>query len=266
MDTTSLFSTLAIAIYITLALRHWGDANATRINTRDHLLAALAIAWHWWMTVDHILVHDGFSLSLANSSGMVAAFIASMVFVAGLFQPINSLASPTFGIAALSVATMLLNPFPSHNTTTVSGGLLSHIVLSLLGYATLTIGAIHASVLALQEQRLKARQTSRLLRFLPPLQTMEKLLFQIIWAGEILLTLGIISGAIFLEDIFAQHLIHKTVLSLLAWCIFATLLWGRHIQGWRGNTAVRLTLAGFVVLMLAFFGTKFVLEVILQRQ
>jgi ABC-type uncharacterized transport system permease subunit len=265
MDTTNLFAIIAVAIYAFLALRHWGDANATRINTRDHLLAALAIAWHWWMTADHILVDGGYSLSLANSSGIVSAFIASMVFTAGLFQPINSLASPTFAIAALSVLTMLFNPFPNPHADTISGGLLSHIILSLLGYATLTIGAIHASVLALQEQRLKARQTSRLLRFLPPLQTMEALLFQIIWAGEILLTLGIVSGAIFLEDIFAQHLMHKTVLSIIAWCIFATLLWGRHIQGWRGNTAVKLTLAGFVVLMLAFFGTKFVLEVILQR-
>ena len=70
---------------------------------------------------------------------------------------------------------------------------------------------------------------------------------------------------IFLEDIFAQHLVHKTVLSLVAWCIFAILLWGRHVLGWRGNTAVKLTLAGFVVLMLAFFGSKLVLEVILQR-
>ena len=94
---------------------------------------------------------------------------------------------------------------------------------------------------------------------------MEKLLFELIWIGFILLTLSVASGFIFLDDMFAQHLVHKTILSIIAWCIFAILLYGRHAQGWRGTTAIKLTIAGFVVLMLAYFGSKFVLEIILQR-
>lgn len=78
-----------------------------------------------------------------------------------------------------------------------------------------------------------------------------------------LLSLSLLSGWIFLEDLFAQHLVHKTLLSLVAWVVFGILLWGRHVRGWRGSKAIRWTLAGFLLLMLAFFGSKLVREFIL---
>jgi len=265
MDINSLFAALSIACYGYLAFRHWGDANAQASSNKDHIIALLAIAMHWWITIDKTIVDQGYILSFANTGSIVAVFIASLIFLASLRHPINSLASPTYAIAALVIIVAATDVLPTPEANVMQGGLLTHVMLSLFGYATLTIAAIHATALSIQEQRLKARQTSRILRFLPPLQTMEKLLFQIIWAGIAFLSLGIVSGIIFLEDIFAQHLVHKTVLSILAWAIFAVLLWGRHVLGWRGNTAVRLTLAGFVFLMLAFFGSKLVLEVILHR-
>jgi len=83
--------------------------------------------------------------------------------------------------------------------------------------------------------------------------------------GFLLLTLSLLSGALFLENLFAQHLVHKTVLSIIAWIVFAVLLSGRWFYGWRGRTAIRYTLSGFVILMLAYFGSKLVLELILQR-
>ena len=82
-------------------------------------------------------------------------------------------------------------------------------------------------------------------------------------AGFILLTLSLLTGAIFLENIFAQHLVHKTSLSLLAWIVFAILLWGRWRSGWRGRRAIRWTLGGFSVLVLAYIGSKLVLELVL---
>ena len=94
---------------------------------------------------------------------------------------------------------------------------------------------------------------------------MEYLLFRLIWTGEVLLALAILTGALFLENMFAQHLAHKTVLSIVAWLVFAVLLWGKHRLGWRGTTAVRWTLTGFGLLILAYLGSKFVLEVLLQR-
>jgi ABC-type uncharacterized transport system permease subunit len=103
------------------------------------------------------------------------------------------------------------------------------------------------------------------MRILPPLQTLEFSMFQIIAFGFFLLSLGLISGLMFLKDMFAQHLVHKTVLSIIAWLVFAILLWGRHRFGWRGRTAIRYTLSGFGSLMLAYFGSKLVLELILHR-
>jgi ABC-type uncharacterized transport system permease subunit len=102
---------------------------------------------------------------------------------------------------------------------------------------------------------------------MPPLLTMEKLLFRIIWAGFILLTLTLASGVIFSEELFgkAARLNHKTVFGVLSWIIFAALLGGRQVYGWRGRVAVRWTLAGFLMLVLAYIGSKFVLEVILGR-
>ncbi len=94
---------------------------------------------------------------------------------------------------------------------------------------------------------------------------MESLLFQMITAGFVLLGVALITGFIYLDDIFAQHQVHKTVLSITAWVIFAVLLWGRLQFGWRGRTAIRWTLGGFVFLMLAYFGSKLVLEIVLQR-
>jgi ABC-type uncharacterized transport system permease subunit len=103
------------------------------------------------------------------------------------------------------------------------------------------------------------------MRAFPPLTLLEGLLFRLIGAGFALLTLALLSGVVFVEDLFAQHLVHKTVLSLLAWATFGALLFGRLRHGWRGRRAVQLTLAAMTLLGLAFFGSKFVLELILER-
>lgn len=141
----------------------------------------------------------------------------------------------------------------------------AHIVASITAYGILTIAALQAISLATQEYALKNRKMRSIINTLPPLQTMEELLFEMLWLGIILLTISIATGYFFLEDIFAQHLAHKTVFTICSWVIFATLLWGRHKNGWRGKTAVRWTLSGFFILMLAYFGSKVVLEMILHK-
>jgi ABC-type uncharacterized transport system permease subunit len=110
--------------------------------------------------------------------------------------------------------------------------------------------------------RLRHHRPGGLLRALPPLAVMETLLFQTLGLGFALLSLALFSGLIFIQDMFAQHLAHKTVLSIFAWLVFAVLLWGRWRFGWRGRTAIRWTLGGFALLVLAYFGSKFVLELI----
>jgi len=119
--------------------------------------------------------------------------------------------------------------------------------------------------MAVQDYYLRHKKPLKVMRHLPPLQVMETLLFQLIITGFVLLTLSLLSGAIFVENMFAQHLAHKTLLSSLAWLVFAGLLWGRWQYGWRGRIVLQWTLTGFMVLMLAYLGSKLVLELILQR-
>lgn len=96
------------------------------------------------------------------------------------------------------------------------------------------------------------------------MESVEQLMFRFIVTGFLLLTLALVTGFLFFENIFAQHLVHKTALSVIAWVVFAVLLVGRHVAGWRGRTAVQWTLAGFILMGLAYFGSKIVLEWILD--
>ena len=112
---------------------------------------------------------------------------------------------------------------------------------------------------------MRARRLGDWMLGFPPLVLVERLLFQLIAVGFALLTATLLTGVLFVEDLFAQHLVHKTVLSIAAWLVFGTLLLGRWRRGWRGRRAVNLTLAGMALLVLGFVGSKFVLELVLQR-
>ncbi len=147
-----------------------------------------------------------------------------------------------------------------------------HIAVAILAYSTLTIAAFHAVLMALQESRLhtrtpRAHWLSGALDQLPALLTMEKLLFRLIAIGFVLLSLTVLSGVVFSEQLFgiALRWDHKTVFALLSWVLFGALLAGRRWRGWRGKTALRFTLAGFATLVLAYVGSRFVFEVILHR-
>lgn len=167
-------------------------------------------------------------------------------------------------IAALAAVLDVLVPAPPSE-----GGanwqIRLHVVIALSAYALLSIAALQALVVAWQEHSLRRKRFNLMLRALPPLSAMEELLFQYIVAGFAMLTLTILSGALFIENMLAQHLLHKTVLTLLAWLVFGMLIFGRWKFGWRGRTAVRWTLIGMLVLLLAFFGSKFVLEILLGK-
>ncbi|WP_250463066.1 cytochrome C assembly family protein [Microbulbifer litoralis] len=147
----------------------------------------------------------------------------------------------------------------------LSAGIAVHALLSIVAYSLLTLATLQAIYLYYQNQQLHNHRPGGISRFLPPLQTMESLLFGLVAFGQLLLTASLVTGFLFLDNLFAQHLVHKTALSLLAWLLYSILLWGHWKKGWRGNTAVRWTLAAFAALMLAYFGSKLVLEVILQR-
>lgn len=207
----------------------------------------------------------GFDVGFFSMLSLIAWLAATLVLVAALSRPLENLGIAVLPFAALTVLFHTIWPTPPHITTHPTVEMESHILLSVLAYSVLAIAAVQSVLLAVQDKHLRNRHPGGFIRALPPLETMESLLFQLIGLGFVLLTLSLVSGLIYLEDMFAQHLVHKTILSLFAWCVFATLLWGRWRFGWRGRIAIKWTLAGFAMLMLAYLGSKLVLELVLHR-
>lgn len=264
--TTLLFSLLSLIAYglsLTALVRAFLGHTLTHPQ-RSYALGIGAAILHG--ATNYLLLRDsaGLDFSLFKSASLITNIIVAILLLTHR-RTFRNLLVVAYPLAALSLLPALLFESSSHRIPSDAQGLLLHIALSVIAYSILSVAAIQALLLHLQNRQLKARVNGRLVRILPPLQTMESVLFELIWAGMILLTLSILSGAIFLEDIFAQHLVHKTAFSILAWFIFAILLAGRHLYGWRGQTASLWTLGGAVLLMLGYLGSKLVLELILPR-
>ena len=227
-------------------------------------LIALAIAVHGIGAYSVIVKPEGLALGFFKISSLIAWCINLIVLISGLRKPLDNLWLFLLPISIIAVTISLLGHSPFWQQITL--GVSTHILFSILAYSLFTIAFLQAMLLTWQNYQLKNHlTTARVILFMPPLETMETLLFEIIWVGQIFLTIGIVIGIIYIDDIFAQHLAHKTVLSLLAWLVFAGLLWGKYWIGWRGNTSIRWIVTGFFLLMLAFYGSKLVLEILLQR-
>ncbi len=224
----------------------------------------LALAAHIFTLEQGMVSVDGVNFGFYNALSLIAAFITLFTLISALRHPIEMLSILVMPIAALSIAVDMSAQSSHLLPPGSSGGLIFHVLTSLLAYSILALAALLAIALSIQNRFLHSHQPGGLIRFLPPLKTMESLLFETIVIGFIFLSISLISGLMFLENMFAQHLVHKTILSILAWCVFAVLLLGRWLLGWRGRTAIRWTLGGFISLMLAYFGSKFVLEIILR--
>lgn len=226
-------------------------------------LGLLALTSHAALAWELTWKQSGVDLGLFPASVVISALVVGLLLlISWQKKPLQSLFLIVYPLAALTIIASLTFDAPPHNLVKPTPGLMVHIVLSVTGYSLLTLAALQAVLVIAQNYRLKHNYNSLLVRNLPPLQTMESLLFDLVWAGIVLLTLAIISGAMFMEDLFAQHLAHKTVFSLLAWLVFAALLAGRQVRGWRGLTAARWTLLGCALLMIGYYGSKFVLEIV----
>ena len=256
---------LALAVYSGASLYFIAKAWRQHQLSRKGLqwTAAIALLLHGVGVHGLSFAHEGFYLSYFGISSLIFLVINLLVLISSLKKDLHNLFLLLFPLSALVVLASTLEASADHHLLDYS--LATHVILSILAYSLLTIASLQALVLAYQNHQLKAKHLTPGTRLLPPLQTMEALLFEVLWVGEIMLTLAIASGFWFLEDMFAQHLVHKTVFSLCAWLIYGLLLWGRWQLGWRGNRAIRWALAGFVCLMLAYFGSRLVLEMLLHR-
>ena len=227
------------------------------------LLGLLAVLLHA-LLVGPRLLDEGLSLGFFNALSFSGWLISALLLVSALAYPVENLGVILLPFSALTLLLGLLMP-----STAVEGAVdwrvQMHAVVSLLAYSLLTLAAVQALLLAIQHRRLRAHRPGGFVRGIPPLITTENLLFQMLGVGFALLTLSLVTGLFFLEDILAQSLVHKTTLSLFAWLVLAVILWGRWRHGWRGRAAIGWILGAFVSLVLAYFGSKLVLELILNR-
>ena len=223
----------------------------------------IAMALHAAILGQEIVPLDaGPDLSLLNVASFVSLLISLVMnlivhrFNGWLLIPV------AYGFAALmQVANTLL---PSHYVVHMEHRpeLLLHIALALLAFSLLMIASLFALLLAYLEYHLKARKRVSL-PHLPPLLTVEKRVYQLIGLGVLLLTLSIGSSLFFWQELWAPEQRYKVLLTLLAWSVYVLLLWGHYRHGWRGKRLITLSLLGSLLLILAYFGSRFIQEVLL---
>ena len=265
---TVLIATLAVACYLAatvlIGIRLFRSGTPHGLSRWIGIVTAFAgIGFHGVMVYTTTYTDAGLNLGFFNALSLSAWTILALLLLTSLARPVENLGIVVLPMASLTIVLERLFPVTRVLGDSADWGLRLHVVVSVVAYSMLMLASVQAVLLAVQDRHLRNRQPGGFIRALPPLQTMETLLFAMIKLGFVLLSLALLSGFMFLEDMFAQRLVHKTVLSIAAWAVFGTLLWGRFKWGWRGHKALIWTLVGFVVLMLAYFGSKFVIEVIL---
>lgn len=255
---------IAVALYLLAGVLPVAAARGTGRPPRTWLTPAIvAVALH---ATAHVLgwrATGGADLHFFSALSLVGLGMAALTLLVGARGRMSTLGVVVFPIAAATLAAYA--GYGHRAAGDLDARLQLHAWCALLAYATLAVAALLAIMLWLQERALRRRAFHTWLRALPPLTELETLLFRTITVGFALLSATLLTGALFVEDLFAQHQVHKTALSVLSWLAFGALLLGHWRRGWRGAVAVRWTLAAMTLLVLAFFGSKFVLELVLHR-
>ncbi len=259
---TSLLIFCGYCLTAFLIFKHLGDPQFPRWPKLTPALLAIALQ----AVQLNQLIYPGqglINLGFFTAFSLISWLVCIQILISSLYRPVESLGIAMFPLAG--IASLLSVIFPATEAVSgVSSQLIQgHIMISVIAYSLIMLSALQAITLAFQEHAIRSHHPGGFVRFLPPLHDMETLLFQMLGFGFIFLSTALISGFFFVEDLFAQHLVHKTVLSIIGWIILAILLYGRYRFGWRGKLAIRWTLTSFVFIMLAYFGSKLVLEFIL---
>lgn len=225
------------------------------------------------LIIQAVGLYDG----LFAAGGMRFSFsfaLSLMLWLAVLIYWIESFRSRMDGLQPMvlplaAISSLLPAIFPEVHFIAHANawGFKLHFLTAMLAYSLFTLSALHAVFMSLVERKLHQKNLSRQLGSLPPILTMETLLFRMITLAFLLLTFALASGLMFSEEIFGKALVldHKTLFAFASWGMFAALLIGRQAYGWRGRIALRWTLTGFLLLFLAYIGSRFVSEVILGR-
>ena len=252
---------IPFATYLLAALlltQYFAIDNITnRHRSITNLLLLIACISHAYILKDY-WQGDGIFFGLVTSACFISWVVATLLFLTSLTKPVHVIGILVYPLTAISVILLLL--FPDTNSKLVSISIASHVFLSVGAYALLAIAVAQSILLKIQERLLHDHNINNLINKLPPLQTMEDFFFQTLKMGCILLTLSLASGFIFVDEFFEQNLSYKTFLSVIAWIVFVGIVVGHRMFGWRGKNAILATQIAFSVLVLAYFGTKLVLE------
>ena len=270
---TILLYLLVPAAYLAAAALEWkrlapgSRAPSVSTGTIASWLAAGAFAGHALLIFGAIFTREGLDMSLVNALSAVAGLTALIAWIGNLARTLPGVAAVALPVAAIAALLPALFPNPHRFSLVDEPWAALHIAVALIAYALLIVAALQALVLLGLERRLHRALPDAAAETLPPLLTLERFLFRLVGVGYALLTLTLLSGALFSEDVFGRPLrfTHKIVFSVLGWLVFGALLFGRHRYGWRGRTALYWILAGTGLLVIAYVGSKFVLEVILGR-
>lgn len=271
--TSILTYLVAFVFYALIGWYFWQNkvSTAGAANTSWVYYAMLIpLGLHVMTLYQSVFVGPGLNFGVGSAVSSIFLLTTFIYWFYGLFSRLNDvrmLISAVSLVAAVTVMMPLVFPSLHPLQNTELPAFKAHILVAMMAYSLLTIAAFHAVLMTMVEQQLHHPATSSIFNMFPPLLDMERMLFRIIWAGFILLTLTLLSGVIFSEEVFGQPLTfsHKTLFGFISWGVFAALLIGRRLYGWRGRVAIRWTLTGFVILLLAYIGSKFVLEIVLNR-
>jgi ABC-type uncharacterized transport system permease subunit len=275
MTQITTISILAAAAYLLAAGLVW--IRLTRVPLAEQtwwhgrltigFLVVAGLVLHGAVLAQTLFSPQGLNLALTGVASLVAFVAVLMLALASVAQPFENLGIAILPLAAFSLQLAWLVPGEPVFLGPTRPAQTAHIIVSLLAYSLLFLAALQSGLLLIQERHLRAHQPGGFIRSLPPMETMERLMFRMIEIGFLLLTLTLISGIFFSEALFGEPMrfSHHIVLSTAAWLVFGILLLGHWRLGWRGRIAVRWTLGGFILLVLAYFGSKFVLEFILHR-
>lgn len=258
---SSLIAVLLYFLATGAQVRRLRLGNGQQLSRGALCFGAVAIAAHFVAAVSAIATPMGADLGLSQLFSLLTGLICAITLGASLRRPIHNLLLALFPLAMLAIALELLLPGQQVGEKHTAG-MYSHIILSILAYSMLTIAAVQALVLASQDRMLRQHQLRGLPSFMPPLQTMESMLFELVAASFLLLTAAIGTGVVFVDNLLDQNLAHKTLFSIMAWLLLGVLIGGRLALGWRGRTAIRWTLWAFAFLLLGYLGTKIALSLI----
>jgi len=258
------FAFLSVALYALSAWSMLKSVNRPRLGALAWVCALSAVVDHSFALVHALRTYGPWMIDLRMAASLLGWTLGMLACVVAVDRSNRVIAAILLLSAGLGAAFTGGSP-RFEVSVPPSWELTAHILLSMGAAALLFGAAVTALLNFFLDRRLRNHRIMDLPAALPPLDALENVMFRLITAGFVVLTLALFTGFVFVTNLFAQHLIHKTVLSVIAWVLFAVLLAGRARFGWRGRVAVRWTLIGFALLALAYFGSKFVLETILGR-